>query len=116
MSNRLDALAMRKYKTQQGEEKTAYTKVGVAFANRGGGYTLTLESVPVAQPDRDGVMSVRILLAEPRDSGGQRAQGGGQQNRAADHLPGPGYEDRGGPGAAYSDDIPFAPVDTRGEV
>lgn len=79
MSNRLDALAMRKYKTQQGEEKTAYTKVGVAFANRGGGYTLTLESVPVAQPDRDGANSVRILLAEPRDNGGQRQGGGGLQ-------------------------------------
>lgn len=113
MSNRLDALAMRKYKTQQGEEKTAYTKVGVAFANRGGGYTLTLESVPVAQSDRDGVMSVRILLAEPRDNGGQRDQasggGGGGAGRGQPQGGGRTQPQSGGDAFDYGDgsDLPF---------
>lgn len=112
MAQRLDALAMRKYKTAQGEEKTAFTKVGVAWANKGGGYTLTLESVPCAQPDRDGVMGVRILLAEPRDNGGQRApQGSGGQHRGNS-----GYDAGHGGGAGDYEDIPFGPVDTRGEV
>lgn len=61
--------------------------------------------------------SVDVLFDKRADGGGQ---GVGYAQRGRDAKPEPSgmdeYGSVGGPGASYDDDIPFAPVDTRGEV
>lgn len=68
MNQRLDAVAARKYTDKQsGEEKTAYTRIGVAwpFKDRPG-YTVRLEAMPAPT---DGEFT--ILLFEPKARDGQ---------------------------------------------
>ena len=71
MTQRLDAVAARKYKDKQtGEEKTAYTRIGVAwpFKDRPG-YTVRLEAMPAPT---DGEFT--ILLFEPKARDNQPQQ------------------------------------------
>lgn len=65
MSNqRYDVLSARKYQSG-GEERTDWSKVGVAFETKGGdGFNVKLHVVPVGQ---DGVINLLIKAARPRD-------------------------------------------------
>ncbi len=65
MADRLDALMARSY-TKGGEQKTSYTKVGVAWPLNGGGWRLELEAVPVPTI-YEGKPQLSILLMPPRD-------------------------------------------------
>jgi hypothetical protein len=88
-NQRFDVLATRKYKGNDGKEKTAFTRIGVAWANKDGkGMSVSLDCVPV--PDQeDG--RIRILIREPMPpKDGQR---GGQSG---------GY-DGGGSGEDHGD-------------
>ena len=62
---RLNALAARKYTDKQtGEERTSYTRIGVAWPMKNGdGYTVRLEAMPAPQ---DGEFV--ILLMPPKDN------------------------------------------------
>lgn len=77
---RLDAICGTKSKDGQ---KTYWTKVGSAFPNKNGGYTLYLDYVPTGRSD-DG--KTVIVLAQPKERTdaprGQRAIG--QQSRQRD--------------------------------
>ena len=99
MAQRLDALLARKYTTREGEEKTAFTKIGAAFPTRtGDGYSIVLDAMPA--PDRE-TGQYRILLMPPMERDGQQ-----QGTR-----PRPDRDDpRTGGGARYDDlddQIPF---------
>lgn len=66
MASRYDAVATRKY-TQNGEEKTAFTTIGVAFQFRDKeGYSLKLHAIPAPV---DGEYT--ILLFPPKERDGQ---------------------------------------------
>jgi hypothetical protein len=69
MANRLDALTVR-----ESNDKSFWTKIGVAFQNRdGNGYRVLLDAMP-APTDGQFV----IHLREPRENGNQ---GGGQRSQ-----------------------------------
>ena len=103
MAQRLDALLARKYTTRDGDEKTAFTKVGAAFPTRtGDGYSVVLDAMPA--PDRESGQ-YRILLMPPMD----------RDTNRDDTRPRPDRDDpRTGGGAPrgygdIDDDVPFAP-------
>lgn len=98
MAERMDVLAPREY-TQNGEKKTAYNRVGVAWETQNGGWSVKLEAVPVPQANqKTGALEVNILLMPPRDNS---QQGGGGYNRPAAQAPSqPNFD---GP----DEDIPF---------
>lgn len=89
---RYNITSPRKY-TKNGEEKTQWMRVGVAFENDKGGLDIQLDALPLPEADRknEGQMTVR-LKAFPDD--GSRGGGG----RKPDPAPAP---------AGGSDDIPF---------
>lgn len=98
MTDRYDAMSARKYE-QNGETKTAYTRIGTAFKNRSGdGYTVRLEAMPAPT---DGQFTILLFPPKPRDE--SRGNGGGSQFRQG------GYSGGGYVGADDSDNIPFAP-------
>ena len=72
MTKRLDAVMAREYQSG-GETKSSFTKVGVAFETRNGGWQLLLDAVPAPT---DG--QYKILLMEPRQKDQVRS-GGGQR-------------------------------------
>lgn len=79
--SRYDAVAARKYEDRDGNEKTAYTNIGVAWRNKSGsGYTVRLNAIPA--PDNGEYV---ILLFEPKTDGGGRQQRG-QRNTQQDNL------------------------------
>ncbi len=61
---RLDVMSPRPRK----DGKTFWFKIGAAFPRDGGGFTLTLDALPLT--DADGRCS--LLLAEPRDADGHQ--------------------------------------------
>lgn len=64
MSERLDALVGRDYETSGGEKKTAWTKIGVAFPNKSGGYNVQLEAMPAP---KDGVFKFALFVPKPKE-------------------------------------------------
>lgn len=94
MSQRYDAVAVRRYKDGQGNEKTAYTTVGVAWPMRErDGYTLRLNAIPAPT---EGEYVILLMPPKPKD---EHRQSSRQSN-----------DDRGGNQPAnFDDDIPFAP-------
>lgn len=80
MTDRYDAVTARKYKASNGEEKTAFTRIGTMFANRNGdGFNVVLDALPI--PDEKG--QVRILMFVPKERDDRPQSGGGQQRRSA---------------------------------
>lgn len=86
MTNRLDAVVAREYE-RNGETKTSFKNIGVAFETRNGGWQVLLEAMPAPV---DG--QFKILLMPPRDRDAA-PRGGAPVN----------------PGAALDDEIPFGP-------
>lgn len=73
MTERYDAVAARKY-TVNGEEKSSFTNIGVAFKMKDrDGYSLRLHCIPAPV---DGEYSILLFPPKPRDD--QRQSGGGQ--------------------------------------
>lgn len=65
MATRYDVLSPRQYKDRDGNEKTTFMKVGVAFPMRDkDGFSVTLEAIPL--PTAEGV---RLMLMPPRENG-----------------------------------------------
>lgn len=82
---RLDAMAPRKYKDRDGNEKTSWTRVGTAFEAKNGGWNVVLEVMPLPV---DG--QIRFSLFEPREregGGNQRGGGGGDYGGGGDDIP-----------------------------
>jgi hypothetical protein len=73
---RLEALTTRKYTTKDGEVKTSWTKIGVAFQhNSGDGYNVALDAMP-APTIKDGQAVYEIVLRPPMEKDQQRGNGG----------------------------------------
>lgn len=70
MTDRMDILAIRSY-AKDGETKTAFTKIGVAFATKTGGWQLVFEALPIASLSDKGTIETRALMKppQPRDGG-----------------------------------------------
>jgi len=92
MADRYDAVAVRRYKDRDGNEKSAFTTIGTAFPLRDkDGFMVKLNAVPAPT---DGEFVVLLMPPKPRD--GNRAGGSprgeqSQQNFSRD----------------VDDDIPF---------
>lgn len=77
----MDLLSTRSYTTRDGETKNAFTKIGVAFATKNGGWSLTFEALPLPSLNDKGQIETRVLMMPPRqDSDSPPAR---QQNRQA---------------------------------
>jgi len=63
MARRFDILSPRKSR----DGKTYFTKIGVAFENKNGGYSLSFEALPIASLTDDGGIETRALIMEPRE-------------------------------------------------
>lgn len=65
MAERLDAVVAREYSDRDGNKKTAFTRIGVAFATKNGGWSLPLEALPLPTMGERG-LETRILLMPPK--------------------------------------------------
>lgn len=73
MTERLDAVVAREYQDRNGDRKTSFTRIGVAFPMRNGGYSIVLEALPVPQMGERGI-ETRILLMPPRQRDDRQSQ------------------------------------------
>lgn len=73
MTDRLDAVMLRKYTDGNGETKSASTRIGVAWPLNGGGYRLELEAVPVPTI-YEGKVQCSIMLFPPKERDSQSSQ------------------------------------------
>jgi|TARA_R110000824_G_scaffold44153_3_gene128635 hypothetical protein len=71
MSKRLDALNPIKYE-KDGQEKTQWNKVGVAFEGRNGGWNVSLNAMPAPSVDNKGNLVYKIVLMEPKSFDDER--------------------------------------------
>lgn len=107
MAERLDALVARKYTDRDGNEKTQWTKIGAAFPTQAGGYSVTLEALPLPTMGDRG-LETRILLMVPKPRDDQRSQSGSSQ-QAQRRQQSYGEQSGGsyGGGRDLDDEIPF---------
>ena len=85
MADRYDVLAVRKYQTRDGTEKSAWTNVGVAFAQRDGkGFSINLHCVPV--PDKESG-EVRLVMRVPMPRDDRQERGGASLPEDGTDLP-----------------------------
>ena len=113
MAERYEAVAVRRYEDRDGNEKSSFTNIGVAFPMKErDGYTLRLHAMPAPV---DGEYS--ILLMPPRQKEDQqqerpqqREQRGGYDQQSGGRER-PRNDARGQQGGGFSrdldDDIPF---------
>jgi hypothetical protein len=85
MATRYDAVSARTYKDNNGQDRTSFTKVGVAFPMKDkDGFNIHLEAIPAPQ---DGVYRIMLMPPKPRDDAREtpsRAPAGGAGRMAAD--------------------------------
>ena len=75
MSERLDALVARKYTDRDGNEKTSWTKIGAAFPTQNGGYSVTLEALPLpSMGDRGLETRILLMVPKPRDDSASQSR------------------------------------------
>lgn len=98
MAERLDALVARKYTDRDGNEKTQWTKIGAAFPTQNGGYSVTLEALPLPSMGERG-LETRILLMVPKPRDDQPARSNPRQQSYA--------EQSGGNARDLDSEIPF---------
>lgn len=108
MADRYEAVAVRKYE-QNGEEKSAFTNIGVAFKMRDrDGYSLRLHCLPAPV---DGEYSILLFPPKPReDRPADRRQSYGEQSGRGRTSYDDNEGDRGrNLSRELDDEIPFAP-------
>lgn len=88
----MDLLSTRSYTTRDGETKNAFTKIGVAFATKNGGWSLTFEALPLPSLNDKGQIETRVLMMPPRQDGDapparqQPASGGYNRDKGARQI------------------------------
>ena len=77
MTERLDAVVAREYTDRDGNKKSSFTKIGAAFAMKNGGWSLSLDALPLPTMGERG-LETRILLMvpKPRDDAPRQSSGG----------------------------------------
>lgn len=74
MPNHYNVLSPRKY-IKDGQEKTAFTKVGIAFPMKDkDGFSLMLEALPLSSMNDQGKLECRLLLLPPIENEEQSAK------------------------------------------
>ena len=102
MADRYEAVAVRNYE-QNGEEKSAFTNIGVAFKMRDrDGYSLRLHCLPAPV---DGEYSILLFPPKPRDD--NRSNGRGQSQQSGGYGGGGRQQSGGFDPADDPDSIPF---------
>lgn len=96
-TNRLDALAVRAYKDRDGNEKTAFTKIGTAWETKNGGWQLIFDALPIPTMGERG-LEVKVLLMLPKPRDGDSSQFDSPKRQAAAHAP-----------SFDGDEVPFSP-------
>lgn len=100
MSQRLDALIAREYTDRDGNKKTQWTKIGSAWPTQSGGYSVTLEALPLPTMGERGLETrIVLMVPKPRD-----------EQQPARQASQPSYADASGAfnrGADPEDQIPF---------
>lgn len=77
--SRLEAFTVRKYTNSDGEEKSAWTRIGIAFPHKNGeGFNVQLDAIPAPSAGKDGSMKFEIVLRPPMEKDGERAPKGGK--------------------------------------
>jgi hypothetical protein len=66
MSERFDALAVR-----ESNGKSYFTKIGAAFPNRNGGYSVVLDAIPAPN---EGQFKILLVVPKPREGQQRQAQ------------------------------------------
>lgn len=86
MTERLDAVVAREYTDRDGNKKSSFTKIGAAFAMKNGGWSLSLDALPLPTMGERG-LETRILLMvpKPRDDA-PRQSGGGRAREIDDEI------------------------------
>lgn len=99
MADRFDIVSPRAYTDRNGEVKTAFTRIGTAWAMKNGnGFSLTFDALPVPSLNDKGALEVRCLMMPPKSDDAQRSGGGYSADKTRRQAPAPS-----------GDDIPFAP-------
>lgn len=109
MAERYEAVAVRRYEDRDGNEKSSFTNIGVAFPMKErDGYTLRLHAMPAPV---DGEYSILLMPPRPKEDqqqerpqqrGGYDQQSGGRERPRND-----GRGQQGGFSRDLDDDIPF---------
>ena len=76
MANRMNIVTPRTSR----DGKTYWTKIGVAFETRDGGWNLSFEALPLSSLNQDGQLECRALLMPPRDDNARPAQRSNQRD------------------------------------
>lgn len=90
MTDRYDALALRTYTDGQGNQKTAYTRIGAMFSNSKG-FTLRLDALPLPSLNDKGQVETTVLMMPPKQDGDaprQQGSGQGRSRQMDDDIPG----------------------------
>ena len=80
MANRMDILCPRKDR----DGNTRFTKIGVAFETKAGGWSLLFEALPLPTIGDNGALECRAVMMVPRDNAGAAPQRGQQQRGRVD--------------------------------
>lgn len=67
-----DVCIGRRYKDQQGLDKTKYTKIGAWFENDQGQLSVKLDALPM--PDENGDCWLKLFVPQPQDGQQQQQQ------------------------------------------
>lgn len=96
MTDRLDAVVAREYTDRDGNKKTQWTKIGSAWATRNGGWSISLEALPLPSMGERG-LETRIILMVPKPRDDQQRQPARQQS----------YAEQSGYGRDLDENLPF---------
>jgi hypothetical protein len=84
MSERFDVMVPRK---SRDGSKTYWTKIGVMFPMKNGGYSITFEALPIPTLSDDGSLECRALAMVPQERDGQGGGRGPQPRRETAGTP-----------------------------
>lgn len=92
MGENLEITAVSKYKDRDGNERSQFTRIGIAIPLQNGGYRLLFNAYPVPTMGDKGIETMALALPPKPKQDQQQSRGGGYAAPAGDR-----------------DEIPFLP-------
>src|SRR5688572_27679855 len=90
---RYDVMTGRSYTDRNGDQKTAWTKIGTLWPLRDReGFSLTFDALPIPSTNKDGAIECRAVCFPPKEKDeqpAQRSNGGGYGDRRDPRKPPP---------------------------
>lgn len=75
MSSHYNVLMAREYTSKDGQEKSAFTKVGVAFPMKGkDGFQISLEAIPLQTISKTGKLECKLIMMLPLEDGDKQVK------------------------------------------